>query len=50
MDKCTRYHKTQYLVKWKDYPDYKMSWELIANLTNAKEAILAFKSNRMTAS
>jgi len=34
--------RKQYLVKWKGYPEYEMSWEPEAHLTNAKEAIDEF--------
>jgi hypothetical protein len=33
------YRKLQYLVKWLGWPSYKNSWELVENLTNAKEAV-----------
>ena len=35
VDKCIWYQKLQYLVKWKGYPEYEMSWEPLANLENA---------------
>ena len=32
----------EYLVKWKNYPLEEASWEPVANLTNAQEAIEEF--------
>jgi hypothetical protein len=35
---------TQYLVKWKGYPDSKNSWLPAKELTHAKDALRTFKS------
>ena len=36
LDKHIIRGKTQYLVKWKDYPHYDSIWELIENLDNCQ--------------
>jgi hypothetical protein len=35
---------TQYLVKWKGYPDSENSWSLAKELTHAKDVLCKFKS------
>ena len=36
----------QYLVKWVGYPEHDASWEPEANLANATEILLQYKSSR----
>ena len=35
--------KTEYLVKWKDYPLHDATWEPEANLQNTQDATAEFK-------
>ena len=44
LDWCTKYRQTEYLVKWKEYPECDASWEPLKNLDNAAEAIAEFES------
>jgi hypothetical protein len=44
LDKRTKYHRTEYLVKWLGYPEYDASWEPARNLTNATEMVAEFES------
>ena len=37
----------EYLVLWKDYPDYEKSWEPISGLKQAKNAIQLFEKNNI---
>ena len=39
----TQQGETQYLVKWKGFPDYKNSWELKDNLVNAIDILNIYK-------
>ena len=39
LDHRTRRHKTEYLVKWKGYPDYDATWEPADHLVNAEEIV-----------
>jgi hypothetical protein len=36
--------RTEYLVKWVGYPEWEMTWEPASNLSQAQDAIRAFKS------
>ena len=49
MDKRRRRNRIEYLVKWKGYEDYDSTWEPIANLENAQQAIAEYeaKSNQV---
>jgi hypothetical protein len=40
------HNRREYLVKWKGYGDHENSWEPTANLTNAKELIIRFNSQK----
>jgi hypothetical protein len=41
--------RTEYLVKWKGYPEWTNSWETERNLANAKESLDAFRGRRRPA-
>jgi len=43
LDKRTYHRQTQYLVKWRGFPDYDATWEPLTNLTHAKEAIADYE-------
>jgi hypothetical protein len=38
--------RTEYLIKWKGYPDWEMTWEGAEALTNAREAVQEFLASR----
>lgn len=44
LDKRTRRRKVEYLVKWIGYPEYEATWEPLAHLTNATDAIAEFEN------
>jgi RNase H-like domain found in reverse transcriptase/Reverse transcriptase (RNA-dependent DNA polymerase)/Integrase zinc binding domain/Chromo (CHRromatin Organisation MOdifier) domain/gag-polyprotein putative aspartyl protease len=43
LDRRTKYRRTEYLVKWKGYPECDASWEPLKNLDNAAEVIAEFE-------
>ena len=43
INKQLHYRKLQYLVKWKGYPDYENTWELLLNLFNASDIIQEYE-------
>ena len=45
LDKHIIRNKLQYLIKWKGYPDYESSWELLDNLSNCSKLITEYKRN-----
>jgi hypothetical protein len=48
-DSRLHYGKRQYLVKWVGYDDSHCSWEPVANVKNAKEAVKAFHDKNSSA-
>ena len=44
LDRRTKYRQTEYLVKWKGYPECDTLWEPLKNLDNAAEVIVEFES------
>ena len=38
--------RTEYLVKWKNYPEYDATWQTLADLENAKEAVQNFEEEQ----
>ena len=45
-----RWGKTQYLVKWKGYPDHENTGQSTSALENAKETLEAYKASSRYAS
>jgi hypothetical protein len=46
LDKRTRRHKTEYLVSWKNYPDYESTWEPETHLQNARHKIALYEQKQ----
>jgi hypothetical protein len=45
LDKRTHRRRIEYLVKWAGYPNYDATWEPLANLANASNAIAEFEAS-----
>ena len=45
LDKRRRYNREEYLVKWLGYPVYDSTWEPLANLANARQAVDDFEKS-----
>ena len=50
LDKRIIRGKTQYLIKWKDYPMYDATWEPIENLDNCQSLLRIFESTGTSSS
>ena len=49
LDECKHYKKTQYLVKWRGFPDHENSWEKESDLRNCKDLLEEFRNRRRPA-